>query len=161
VSNLVLCLNEILTNVKTNSNLDDVAKKPGKYLGQAIKIYADFLRNNGLVSFEEFMQKVTYEGKTNEPLRDAVDELWKLEEMWDDFLHSIIGKSQVANERLSVLEELDSLAHHDIMDTQLIDARNGQNWIFSEMIKSHSLKTFFPDYEGIDYIHFVLLRHFA
>ena len=101
VSNLVLCLNEILTNVKTNSNLDDVAKKPGKYLGQAIKIYADFLRNNGLVSFEEFMQKVTYEGKTNEPLRDAVDELWKLEEMWDDFLHSIIGKSQVFDLKLS------------------------------------------------------------
>jgi len=47
------------------------------------------------------------------------------------------------------------------MDTQLIDARNGQNLIFSEMIKSHGLKTFFPDYEGIDYIHFVLLRHFA
>ena len=100
VSNLVLNLNEMLTHVRTNSNLDDVAKKPGKYLGQAIKIYADFLRNNGLANFEDFMQKVAYEGKTNEPLRDAVDELWKLEEMWDDFLHSIIGRTQVFDLKL-------------------------------------------------------------
>ena len=72
-----------------------------------------------------------------------------------------LGSVKVTNERSLVLEELDSLANHDIMNTKLIDARNGQNLIFSDMMKSDCLKTFSPDYEGIDYIHFVLLRHFA
>jgi len=95
VGQLVTCLNDILTNVKTTSNLDDVVKKPGKYLGPAIKIYADFLRTDNLATFEEFTQKVTNEGRKNESLRDVVDELWMLEETWDDFLQNVIGKGQV------------------------------------------------------------------
>ena len=97
VENLTTKLKEILTNVQTNSNQDDVVKKPGKYLGPAIKIYADFLSQNNFSTFEEFMQKVSIDGRANADLQETVEELWKVEEVWDDFLQNVIGKNKVCN----------------------------------------------------------------
>ena len=95
VSDLIANLKEILSNVSANSNRDDVVKKPGKYLGPAIKIYADFLKQNNSSSFAEFDKKVKHEGRDNESLQRVIEELWELEERWDDFLKDFIGKSQV------------------------------------------------------------------
>ena len=95
VSDLIANLKEILSNVRANSNRDDVVKKPGKYLGPAIKIYAAFLKQNNSSCFAEFEKKVTHEGRNNESLQRVIEELWELEERWDDFLKDFIGKSQV------------------------------------------------------------------
>ena len=95
VSDLITNLKEILSNVKANSNRDDVVKKPGKYLGPAIKIYADFLKQNNSSCFAEFEKKVKHEGRNNESLQSVIEKLWELEEQWDDFLKDFIGKSQV------------------------------------------------------------------
>ena len=97
VENLSRNLKQILTNVRAHSNQDDVVKKPGKYLGPAIKIYADFLSQNNLSNFEEFMQKVRIDGRNNADLQKAVEELWTIEEIWDDFLQNIIGQNKVCN----------------------------------------------------------------
>ena len=95
VSDLIANLKEILSNVTANSNREDVVKKPGKYLGPAIKIYADFLKQNNSSCFAEFDKKAKHEGRNNESLQRVIEELWELEERWDDFLKDFIGKSQV------------------------------------------------------------------
>ena len=58
VENLSRNLKQILTNVRAHNNQDDVVKKPGKYLGPAIRIYADFLRPPPLMAtFSRFSPK--------------------------------------------------------------------------------------------------------
>ena len=89
---LIQRLQEILTIVQQNVDQDDFNKKPGKYLGAAINIYAEFLKHNKLSSFNEFMEKITVEGKTNFGLQGVIEELWELEETWDNVLKMTIAK---------------------------------------------------------------------
>ena len=95
---LVTKLQEILKTVLVVSKKDDFLKKPGKYLSPAMKIYTDFLRQIGLSSFEDFMEKVTIEGKANNALQDVIEELWELEETWDNIL-----KESVKNKVLTMM----------------------------------------------------------
>ena len=88
---LIQKLQEILTFVQQNVDRDDFNQKPGKYLGPAINVYAQFLRQNKLSSFNEFMEKITVEGKTNSRLQVAIEELWELEETWNNVLKTTIA----------------------------------------------------------------------
>ena len=90
IKKIITKLQEILTTVRQISNKDDFLKKPGKYLGPAITLYADFLRQIGLSSFNEFMEKVAIEGKTNATIQDVIEELWELEETWDTILKDAV-----------------------------------------------------------------------
>ena len=58
------------------------------------------------------------------------------------------------------LTEEDSLVGHVILHTKLINARNGEHLRFSDLTGNANDKLF-PDYKKVDYVHCVLLRHFA
>ena len=85
-------LQEILAIVQQNTDQDDFYKKPGKYLGSAINIYAEFLRQKKLSSFNEFVEKISVEGKKNLGLQGVIEELWELEETWDSVLKMTLAK---------------------------------------------------------------------
>ena len=89
---LIKKLKGVLDTVRQNSDQDDFLKKPGRYLGPAIKIYADFLKKVKLSSFAVFIKVVGVEGKTNYSLQCVLEELWELEETWDDFLKTASEK---------------------------------------------------------------------
>ena len=84
-------LQAVFTEVKNNSGQDDFVQKPGKYLGPAIAIYADFLRQMNLSTFNDFLGKLQDIGRNNPSLQSVVEELWELEETWDTYLKDIIG----------------------------------------------------------------------
>ena len=70
---------------------DDFIQKPGKYLGGAISTYAEFLQQNSLSSFNEFLKKASAEGKKNVQFCEAIDKLWELEEAWDSLLMQTVA----------------------------------------------------------------------
>ena len=84
-------LQAVLTDVKTNYIQDDFLQKPGKYLGPAIAIYADFLRQIKLSTFNDFLKKAQDDGRNNHSLQSVIEDLWELEETWDTFLKDAIG----------------------------------------------------------------------
>ena len=84
-------LQAVLTDVKTNYIQDDFLQKPGKYLGPAIAIYADFLRKIKLSTFNDFLKKAHDDGRNNHSLQSVIEDLWELEETWDTFLKDAIG----------------------------------------------------------------------
>ena len=61
---------------------------------------------------------------------------------------------------ISTLHEEESMNGHEVMHVQLINARNDENVLFSELI-STAKQNFFSDYEEVKFLHCVLLRHFA
>ena len=91
IGTLIQQLKDILAVVKRNIDEDDFNKKPGKYLGCAITIYAEFLKENKVSSFKEFLEKVTIDGKSNIKLQSLAEELWELEETWDRVLKTTIA----------------------------------------------------------------------
>ena len=60
---------------------------------------------------------------------------------------------------MSILNEAEPFNDHEVMQAKLINARNGETVLFYELLST--AKKHFSDYEGINYIHCVLLRHFA
>ena len=91
IETLIQQLKDILAVVKQNIEEDDFNKKPGKYLGCAITIYAEFLKENKVSSFKEFLEKVTIDGKSNIKLQSLAEELWELEEIWERVLKTTIA----------------------------------------------------------------------
>jgi hypothetical protein len=61
---------------------------------------------------------------------------------------------------IPILKEEESLNSHKVMQSNLLDARTGEKCTFSDVIRNQGHK-FFPDYHTVDYLHCVLLRHFA
>ena len=90
IKHLVENLQVILKSVSENSHKDDFLKKPGKYLGPGIKIYADFLKKVKLDSFEKFIEDITKRGRYDDALQGEVEKLWELEEAWDNRLKEAI-----------------------------------------------------------------------
>ena len=88
---LIRKLQAVFTTVQSNCGQDDFLKKPGKYLGPAIAIYADFLRQSKLSSFNELLGKVDNDGRNNISLQSVMEDLWELEETWDSFLKDATG----------------------------------------------------------------------
>ena len=88
---LITKLNGVFTSVQNHCSQDDFLKKPGKYLGPAIAIYADFLRQTKLSSFNELLGKIDNDGRNNLSLQSVMEELWELEETWDSFLKDATG----------------------------------------------------------------------
>ena len=83
-------LENVLRNAQQNIEREDFVTKPGKYLGSAINIYADFLKQNDFTSFNEFLEVITREGKENMKLQEIVERLWELEETWDGTLQTAV-----------------------------------------------------------------------
>ena len=83
-------LENVLRNVHQNIGQEDFVTKPGKYLGSAINIYVDFLKQNNFTSFNEFLEVITREGQKNMKLQEIVERLWELEETWDGTLKTAI-----------------------------------------------------------------------
>ena len=83
-------LQNVLRNVQQNIEQEDFVTKPGKYLGSAINIYVEFLKQSNLSSFNEFLEVISPEGKKNVKLQEIVEELWELEETWDRTLKKAV-----------------------------------------------------------------------
>ena len=61
---------------------------------------------------------------------------------------------------IRVLDEKDPLLDHVVMNTNMTNARKEENVCFIDVVKNR-LSDVFPDYKHIEYVHCVLLRHFA
>ena len=61
---------------------------------------------------------------------------------------------------IRVLDEKEPLLNHVVMKTNMVNARNGDNLSLTDVVKNR-LRDVFPDYKRVEYVHCVLLRHFA
>ena len=61
---------------------------------------------------------------------------------------------------IRVLDEKDPLLDHVVMNTNMTNARKEENVYFIDVVKNR-LSDVFPDYKRVEYVHCVLLRHFA
>ena len=61
---------------------------------------------------------------------------------------------------IRVLDEKEPLLNHVVMNTNMVNARNGDNLSLTDVVKN-KLRDVFPDYKCVEYVHCVLLRHFA
>ena len=68
--------------------------------------------------------------------------------------------SKPSQRSITVLDEKDLLVDHVIMNTNMANARNGENFTLAGVVKNR-LRDVFPDYKRVEYVHCVLLRHFA
>ncbi len=73
---------------------------PGRFLGSAIGIYSDLLRESECQTLENLNSIWKKFGSTDRHLRDAVDDLWATEEEWDTFLRELDVANQEDNVRL-------------------------------------------------------------
>ena len=62
--------------------------------------------------------------------------------------------------QIRVLDEKDPLLDHVVMNTNMTNARKEENVCFIDVVKNR-LSDVFPDYKRVEYVHCVLLRHFA
>ena len=67
---------------------------PGKFLGSAIEIYTELLRDSGCQSWENLTKIWKNNWRSDCKLRDAVEELWATEEEWNTFLQQQEVESQ-------------------------------------------------------------------
>ena len=68
--------------------------------------------------------------------------------------------SKPSQRSITVLDEKELLIDHVIMNTNMANARNGENFTLADVVKNR-LRDVFPDYKRVEYVHCVLLRHFA
>ena len=68
--------------------------------------------------------------------------------------------SKPSQRSITVLDEKELLVDHVIMNTNMANARNGENFTLAGVVKNR-LRDVFPDYKRVEYVHCVLLRHFA
>ena len=61
---------------------------------------------------------------------------------------------------IKVLDEKEPLLDHVVMNTNMTNARKDENVSFIDVVKNR-LRDIFPDYNRVEYVHCVLLRHFA
>ena len=61
---------------------------------------------------------------------------------------------------IRVLDEKEPLLDHVVMNTNMTNARKDENVSFIDVVKNR-LRDIFPDYNRVEYVHCVLLRHFA
>ena len=71
---------------------------------------------------------------------------------------SIISKP--SQRSIRVLDEKEPLLDHVVINTNMTNARKEENVSFIDMVKNR-LGDVFPDYKRVEYVHCVLLRHFA
>ena len=72
----------------------------------------------------------------------------------------VIVISKPSQGSIRVLDEKEPLLDHVVMNTNMVDARNGDNSSLTDVVKN-KLSDVFPDYKRVEYVHCVLLRHFA
>ena len=72
----------------------------------------------------------------------------------------VIILSKPSQRSIRVLDEKEPLLDHVVMNTNMVDARNGDNSSLTDVVKN-KLSDVFPDYKRVEYVHCVLLRHFA
>ena len=68
--------------------------------------------------------------------------------------------SKPSQRSIRVLDEKEPLLDHVVMNTNMTNARKDENVSFIDVVKN-SLRDIFPDYNRVEYVHCVLLRHFA
>ena len=68
--------------------------------------------------------------------------------------------SKPSQRSIRVLDEKEPLLDHVVMNTNMVNARNGDNSSLTDVVKN-KLSDVFPDYKRVEYVHCVLLRHFA
>ena len=72
----------------------------------------------------------------------------------------VIVISKPSQGSIRVLDEKEPLLGHVVMNTNMVNARNGDNSSLTDVVKN-KLSDVFPDYKRVEYVHCVLLRHFA
>ena len=68
--------------------------------------------------------------------------------------------SKPSQRSIRVLDEKEPLLDHVVMNTNMTNARKEENVCFIDVVKNR-LSDVFPDYKRVEYVHCVLLRHFA
>ena len=72
----------------------------------------------------------------------------------------VIILSKPSQRSIRVLDEKEPLLDHVVMNTNMTNARKEENVSFIDVVKNR-LRDVFPDYKRVEYVHCVLLRHFA
>ena len=138
-------LNKILDKAKKSADddLETFAGKPGKILGEAIFAYGQLLTEMKVPSFE----KLYALGNSNNDLASAVKEIRRTQEQWDSLLKSIDAKISAVPTMNSSLE-IGQPAPNSLL---LESLESGEEFNLDQLIDDCKK----------EYLHLVLLRHFA
>lgn len=142
-------LEGLLVRVDLDKDMPEFLARPGQYLASAIGIYANLLEANGVTSVHDLEKKWRDSVSCEDNLEEAVDDLWSVEDRWDQILKEVDVKafgngSQTSSPPLKMGDLLPK-------NLRLVEARKGFPISLEEVIGNQSA----------NYCHLVLLRHLA
>jgi len=139
---------------------EEFEARPGFHLGGApFLIYRDLLQEVGAATMKEFESRVVSHLDGAES-RSHLEDLWQVEDEWDEFLAKSNVKNQHAKgENVAVKVQGDLLdASRDLSMGPFENVRTGDTVDLGQMIAASAVA---DDVSGNIVTHLVLLRHLA
>jgi len=140
--------NLLITAQNQSENVYDfVENKLGGSLGPAIGIYARLFKSLDCRNRDD-LENILKKNYKHSQIQDAFEQLLELETRWNSFLSRVDANLQGTDDRRKVFGEGDMLTQ----SIELVNARSNSKV---------SVQSLLLDKQPTQYVHLVLLRHFA